>query len=502
MLNHQNLFRIVAISIMLCLIAVSGYARPLSFYQESSIDILPMEQEIHYRTLALYHARKGIVDQAGKALAMMPDAKNENLTVDQITLLITELIPITIDKEKTAKGVYTLALASTINSDEMVAMLNAIKNNQELINHIKAYNQDIQSKAAVVEDLRTKVKKATPKTVRQAFDQYSRALFGFGDGVVRVFISTGINFSAIKKYSDAANEYSTIIKLYPSIFPEAYFRRALAKTSLPDNKAALADLNTAIKLNPKVSDAYEWRGSIQMGDKKLVEAIADFTKAIELNPKAHWAYSQRSYALSQQNKKREALQDVDKAIEFAPDVVKANNYMARGSIYEELGEFMSALRDYETSVTMGNKLAEPYADTMRKKLQTFASLDGSQKKKWQPRLRGYYSLKKFMIKYENGTTLTNNDIKTEGYIKFDDNNNFITVARLGNQEISLKGRSELRMIDDYNGLFVAVTDKGVEEGKVYFPDSEEFTLTYNKLVNGQNVVETYTYSQKSDYMIQ
>jgi tetratricopeptide (TPR) repeat protein len=503
MLNHQNLFRTFALSIMLCMIAVSGHARPLSFYQEYQINKIPKERDYNYKTLALYYAFRELRDQTAKALAILPEAKKLNISYENIIPYINEILPLSVDSAIDSSDKYNLSIAVTVESKVIFDYIEKLKNTPMIYNNlINNINED-NRKIKLIESFRIKLleNNKANNANNKIIKKYNASVLSLSDDLILYLSNTARNYKTFKRYDEAVRTYSAIIDVYKGLFSEPYLGRAIAKMSMGNDakESALDDLNTAIKLAPGVPSAYEWRGSILMMDKKLNEAIADFTKAISLNPKAYWAYSQRSYALSQQNRKREALLDVNNAIELAPDTMKANNYMSRGSIKEELGEFNSALKDYETSLALGNKLAEPYVKTLKKKLNTFAALENSGKKKWQPHLRGYYDLKKFVIKYENGTTLTSNDMRVEGYIKFDDNNNFITVARLGNQEISLKGRSELRMIDDDNGLFVAVTDKGVEEGKVYFPDSEEFTLTYNKTVNGQSVVEIYTYSQKKEF---
>ncbi|MEB3235260.1 MAG: tetratricopeptide repeat protein, partial [Cyanobacteriota bacterium] len=66
---------------------------------------------------------------------------------------------------------------------------------------------------------------------------------------------------------------------------EAYFIRAYAKNNLGDPQGAIADYSEAIKLNPKLANAYLNRGTIRLyGIRDYSGAIEDFTKSIAMNP--------------------------------------------------------------------------------------------------------------------------------------------------------------------------------------------------------------------------
>jgi tetratricopeptide (TPR) repeat protein len=76
---------------------------------------------------------------------------------------------------------------------------------------------------------------------------------------------------------------------------DAYNNRGLAYSDKGDYAIAIADLNTAIDLNPNYVDAYNNRGAIYYKKGDIDRAIVDYTKAMDLNPNYADAYNNRGF---------------------------------------------------------------------------------------------------------------------------------------------------------------------------------------------------------------
>ena len=100
--------------------------------------------------------------------------------------------------------------------------------------------------------------------------------------------------------------------------------------------ARIADLDQAIKLDPRLADAYINRGNAKRERLDLAAAVADYTLAISLSPNAALAYYNRAWAHYLAGESAEALADADRAIDV--DDHSASAFSTRGLIREKMGE--------------------------------------------------------------------------------------------------------------------------------------------------------------------
>jgi tetratricopeptide (TPR) repeat protein len=100
---------------------------------------------------------------------------------------------------------------------------------------------------------------------------------------------------------------------------QKYFGRAVAKNKLNDTYGVLANLNQAILLNPKYSEAYNNRAFLKE-DKldDLQGAMSDYNQAILINPKYSEAYGNRGFFKYKKLKDRTGgIEDVRQAAKLA-----------------------------------------------------------------------------------------------------------------------------------------------------------------------------------------
>jgi tetratricopeptide (TPR) repeat protein len=95
-----------------------------------------------------------------------------------------------------------------------------------------------------------------------------------------------------KRYSIAERYFGKLIKL-DSTNAMHYYRRALTRLQTLKNKAALSDLNEAVRINPNVAVFYLKRAAAYRILDVDHKAMADLNSAIRLNPESNEAYSTR-----------------------------------------------------------------------------------------------------------------------------------------------------------------------------------------------------------------
>ncbi|MBR1246084.1 tetratricopeptide repeat protein [Bradyrhizobium sp. AUGA SZCCT0169] len=137
-----------------------------------------------------------------------------------------------------------------------------------------------------------------------------------------------------------------------------YNNRAVAYRARGDNHRAIADLNEAIRLDPKLAMAFNNRGAAynEQGDNE--RAIADFNEAIRLDPKFVMAFNNRGNAYSDQGDNDRAIADYNETIRLDPKFARA--FQNRGSAYHDKGDNDRAIADYNEAIRLEPKHAKAF----------------------------------------------------------------------------------------------------------------------------------------------
>lgn len=138
------------------------------------------------------------------------------------------------------------------------------------------------------------------------------------------------------------------------------FTQAKRIASMGDFDAALAAYDELVAMEPTFAPAYSNRGNIYVALRRLPDAVADYTHALELAPldgDAWVVYVNRAVArLALADDPRSILEDMNVAYERkGPEPLILAN---RAAVYEELGKYESAMRDYQRALK-GNEV-EPF----------------------------------------------------------------------------------------------------------------------------------------------
>ena len=101
---------------------------------------------------------------------------------------------------------------------------------------------------------------------------------------------------------------------------------------------------------PKTAESFVKRGYAYEEKEKLDMAIADYTEAIRLDSNYSEAYLRRAFAYSRQGNKDNALNDYTSVIRLDPNNVFA--YYFRAEIYGEKGELEKSIADYSKTTQL------------------------------------------------------------------------------------------------------------------------------------------------------
>ncbi len=188
----------------------------------------------------------------------------------------------------------------------------------------------------------------------------------------RIFHDLGENNKSI-------DDYSRII-LLDSLNYEAYVSRGIVRVN--NNFSGVFKDSEKMAFNEKMNNSHflGQKGSGQSIDvhesilKNNREAIADFSTAIRIKQDYSFAYYNRGNVFVDLGLDKDALEDFNKAIEFDK---KSDYYMARASLYKSLKEYTKSLNDFNVSIELDPQNGFAYFNRglLKEELKDFKSAE-------------------------------------------------------------------------------------------------------------------------------
>ena len=149
---------------------------------------------------------------------------------------------------------------------------------------------------------------------------------------------------SLKEYDKAEQSYDKLLKLYPK-FDNAYLGRAQLKMAKGDTVNAEADINKCLELTKINSNAYVMRAEVNMKFKKdFKAALTDMDEAIKLEPNYAGYFINRAYMKYNLDDYFGAMADFNYAVSIEPTNVTA--HFNRGLILTEVSENNKAIEDF------------------------------------------------------------------------------------------------------------------------------------------------------------
>ncbi len=115
----------------------------------------------------------------------------------------------------------------------------------------------------------------------------------------------------------------------------------MTRAFIGDNAGARADVEAALKIEPKSVYALHSRGRLELGAERYAEAVKDFDAAQAADPEHGSVYASRSIAYRELERYDRALKDINQALALFPDQPV---YLAwKAEIYRRMGDHLQAV---------------------------------------------------------------------------------------------------------------------------------------------------------------
>lgn len=190
---------------------------------------------------------------------------------------------------------------------------------------------------------RAKLNLATGDTVSARAD-LDKALSINKNATNAYVLRAGIAIDGGSDYAAALADMNEAIRLQPK-FPGFFINRAFLRYNLDDYFGAMADYDYAIELDPLNKVALYNRGLLRVEVRDLNKAADDFSKVLRLDPEDYRSLYNRALIYNDIRDYDNALADLDKVIGAYPEFAGA--FSLRSEIYRNKGDMRRAEADYD-----------------------------------------------------------------------------------------------------------------------------------------------------------
>lgn len=148
----------------------------------------------------------------------------------------------------------------------------------------------------------------------------------------------------LKKYDEAEKSFEKLIALHPNYY-NGYMSRAQFYLEKGDTLKAVADIDKAISIDKYMSGAYAQRAIIKvLYDADYDSALADMNEALRLDPKEVSYYFNRARIKYHQDDLQGAMDDYDYILQLEPG--NTMTHYNRGLLRMQVGERNKAITDF------------------------------------------------------------------------------------------------------------------------------------------------------------
>ncbi|MBR5531955.1 MAG: tetratricopeptide repeat protein [Bacteroidales bacterium] len=211
------------------------------------------------------------------------------------------------------------------------------------------------------------------------------------------------------------------IKIEPRVLPY-YINRAVMRYHIDDLRGSMADYNYVVEQEPTNTLALYNRGLLRMQVGEYNDAIEDFTRLLNIRPNDIFAIYNRAMLYDRLAMYRKAVKDYTRVIDEYPDY--AGVYFARSEALRKLGDLKGGKKDFDKAMQLEEKAKQQKAisDTLSqqqnekvrresdKSINKFDRLlvsdDTTIKTGYESTIRGRVQDNKYKLKIEPQFTLT------------------------------------------------------------------------------------------------
>jgi len=274
---------------------------------------------------ALLQAKRVAVEQAGTYIESYSKVKNFQLTHDEIQVLASGIIEVTImDKKRTVVGDginFWVKIKARVQQDRIEEMAKKVKEKSTVEDYKRLQeNYDDLSRQIVI--LKNQLKEAVSAESKMQIEAKiieQEKIFKANEWLERG--------NEEENDHDKIEAYTRAIALNPNL-TQAYSFRAYAFDSLGQTDKMIEDLTKVIALDPNDGYVFKRRGEAYFNLGNIEMGFRDFDRRVSIDPLNPYSYTLRGLKYAMNKFPQKAIQDFQKAIELRPTDVSFMMHLA------------------------------------------------------------------------------------------------------------------------------------------------------------------------------
>jgi eukaryotic-like serine/threonine-protein kinase len=194
------------------------------------------------------------------------------------------------------------------------------------------------------------------KDYRQAVADFDK-MISLRPEITETYLNRALAYQGLREYAKADGDLTEALERGSSS-SRLFFMRSRVRAQRADKEGARRDFEEGLRRTPADEQSWSTRGFAFLSrDPKA--ALADFEQALRLNPRSPAGLQNKAHVLAERlGRTEEALHVLDKAIKLYPDSAATRG--GRGVLLARLGRRAAALRDAEETLLRDTKAPTLY----------------------------------------------------------------------------------------------------------------------------------------------
>ena len=262
--------------VFLFTIANLAFAETKVFIEEYTYQASEADSKLSSRVIAFEQVKRLLLEKLGTYLESETEAKNFQLTKDQIVILTAGIVRTEIIDEKWDGKTYSLKAKITADPKEVIKSIDLLRQDRQKTKELEETRKKADEALKEVEKLKRELDIARAGKTEQ--DLYDKAVNRLS---ATDWVDKGYALAIAGKHKEGIEPFTRAIDLDPK-YPLAYLNRGFTYGKLGDHQKEIKDYDKAIDLDPKYAVVYLSRGFAYDELKDSRNAIMDFRIAARL----------------------------------------------------------------------------------------------------------------------------------------------------------------------------------------------------------------------------